>query len=237
MGNMTLDTFREELVAGIQRGTQDAVGKARLGNWLHNAMYEFGYALKFRELEAISDQTILADTSLLTIPADFRAMHESGIELYNVAGFEGKLIPETRDQYIQYNRTVVGYIPSGRPKKYHIYGTEFRVRPKTDVDYKALVHYWKTIPDLLSDDDVSIFQADWDDVILLGGLYRGFRHFNEFDRYQNIKNDFIGMVRSRTMREDLEEFPEGGINPVTYKDREDDSAYGISEDGTSEEFR
>jgi hypothetical protein len=43
-------------------------------------------------------------------------------------------------------------------------------------------------------------------------LYRAYRDYGEFDRYKNVRNDFIGLIRSRVAEEDLEEFPEGGIS-------------------------
>lgn len=232
MGDMTLNEIRQDLVDGLQRGpSQDNVGQVRLTRWINNSIYEFGYAFKFRQLEAFATQGLLANTGVVAFPTNFRMMNENGIEIIGVAGFEGKILPETRDQYIKKNRTTVDTIVPGRPKHFHIYGPLFLVRPVADVDYTLGVHYWLNIDPLVNDDDLSIFPKDWDDIILTGALYRGFRHFNEFDRYQNVRNDFLGLVRSRKFEEDLEPFPEGGVSGVSYRDTEGSELYGPRDDG------
>lgn len=236
MGVMTLSEFRSDVASGLQRGTPDAIGKPLVDRWIFNAMVEFGYAFKFRQLEGLNEQTLLTDTSAVVFPLDFRMMHENGIELVGTSRFEGALVPETRAQYIRALRTVAGDVRPGRPYYYHIFADEFRVRPVADADYTLVVHYWKRLQPLVDDDDVSIFEADWDDAILLGAKYRGFRHFNEFDRYQNVRNDFLGVVRSRLLEEDLEEFPEGGVQPVTWKDMEAATFFGIPSDPHDREY-
>lgn len=228
MGQKTLANFRDEIVAAAQRGTAAQVGVTLVNDWIHRAMYEFGYVFKFHELEGYAEQVLLANTRDVVFPTDYRVMNENGIEVLGVEKFEGALIKETRAQFIRKNRITGASVITGRPKYYHIYGTQFIVRPKPDVDYTLGVHYWKKLT-TLADGDVSIFDDDWDDIIMLGGLYRCFRHFNEFDRYQNVRNDFLGMIRSRKLDEDLEEFPEGGVSGVSYKDREQDLLYGSHE--------
>lgn len=235
MGIMTLGEFRTDVAEGLQRGSADAIGVPRVDRWIYNAMVEFAYALKMRELEADEEQIILAGTNELVFPADFRFMHDNGVELFGTERFEGRLIPETRAQYLQRLRTVGGFNRTGAPRFYHVYGPRFLVRPVTDANYNVLVHYWKKLPLLVDDDDVSIFGEDWDDIILTGALYRGFRHFNEFDRYQNVRNDFLGLIRSRKMAEDLEEFPEGGISAVHYRETEDILTYGRRDIGDEDQ--
>lgn len=226
MGRMTLKQFRDYTASGIQRTSPELIGLSLVDTWIFNTMVEFGYAFKFRELEGYEEQVLLAGVDALVFPEDFRMLHELGIELIGVERFEGKLLRESRDEYIKANRTIAGTFTPGRPKRYSIFGPLFKVRPVGDVDYTAGVHYWRRL--IMMDDEIdpAPFQDDWDDIILVGAQSRGFRHFNEFDRYQNMRNDFLGMVRSRAFEEDLEEFPEGGIMPVTWKDTEDESLYG-----------
>lgn len=226
MGRKTLQNFRQDLVDALQRGTINIVGEGRLDGWIHDAMYEFGYAFKFRELEKYEEQLLEVGQSAVTFPVDFRFGHENGLVLLGQAGYEGRLLPETRTEFLRNNRTVLGYVEDNRPRRYHIYGTQFIIRPAADKEYTLGLHYWATIPDLVDEIEPSIFGSDWDEAIFTGALYRGFRHFNEFDRYQNVKNDFISIVRSRKMAEDLEEFPEGGISVVNYLDQEQDEFYG-----------
>ena len=233
MGVMTLKDFRDEAVAAAQRGTPELVGLTLLNNMVHRASTEFGYAIKFRELEGYEEQTLLATTDTLTFPNDFRVMHHEGIQVLNDQWFEGKVLPETRSQYIKKMRTGLT-ARTGRPERYHRYGPLFKVRPVADIDYLLGVHYWKHVDRMVEDEDVSNFSDDWDEAILLGTIYRIYRHFNEFDRYQNVRNDFIGYVRSRVLDDDLEEFPEGGISVVNWKDHPDSLSFDRLTDADSE---
>lgn len=236
MGRMTLSEFRTEVADGLQRGTPEAIGITRVDRWLYNSMIEFAYPLKFRELEGTSEVTLLEDEFTLDFPTDFRVLHHEGLQIVGADRYEGSLTPETRAQYIRLVRTGESTLRPGRPYFYHIYDSQFYVRPVADDDYDFVIHYWKRLTMLVNEDSPSIFGDDWDDPILLGALYRGFRHFNEFDRYQNVKNDFIAAVRSRAMPEDLEEFPEGGIHPVTWRDTEFPTYYGFPDTRHEREY-
>lgn len=239
MGRMTLKQFREQTCTGIQRGTPTQVGVELVDTWIHNTMTEFGYAFKFRELEGYEEQPLLAGVDSIVHPADFRMVHEIGLVLLGVEGFEGKILPETRDQYIKRHRTVATNVVPGRPLYYHVFGPIFKVRPTPDVDYTVGVHFWARMQRLVDETEVSIFPDDWDSIILAGSKALGFNHFNEFDRYQNMRNDFLGMIRSRKFESDIEEFPEGGISAVNYKDTESGSVYGRTDESDSNlgEFR
>ena len=108
----------------------------------------------------------------------------------------------------------------GMPQWYHRFGDSIIIRPTPNTVMLIAVDYAKTVTPLVAVTDVSPLLEDWDEVIFVGALYRGFRHFGEFDRYQNVRNDFLGLVRSRSTEFELEEFPEGGISPLGPNDTE-----------------
>lgn len=237
MGRLSLAEFRTEVATEIQRPNMllTVEGIKRLDLWIHAAMYEFGYTLKLPELEGYAEQTLLAGTDDIALPDNFRYVHENGLVRLGVEGFEGVIRPETRAQYIKRHRTV-GTSLDGPPSFYHRFAGNFKVRPLADKDYVVGVHFWQRVDLPAEETDLSQFTEDWDDVIILGAVYRGYRFYNEFDRYINVKNDFIGLIRSRRTVEDFEEFPEGGIHPVTDRDFDDSSTiYGIPE-GDSDRF-
>lgn len=216
MGDMTLLDFRNELSSSLARGTVDT---ARLDLWINLALLEFGHAIKFKELEKTTSAATAAGVNVVALPADFRMWHEEGVWITAPSEYVGQIKRESRKQYLKYtsydvvNRGIIGH--------YHIYGKNLYFRPFPDTTAVTwLAHYWAKVTRFVGVNDVSQFDADWDDCILTGALYRGYRAYGEFDRYQNVRNDFLGMVRSRMDQWDLEEFPEGGISALGPNDTE-----------------
>lgn len=223
MGVLMLSDYRADLDAGLQQ----AVSNTYKDRWVNQALKEFGYAFKFHELEVIKQFVTIANQIGFAIGAgldiavtDFRYIEE----LRKVAPKErlGHIIPETRSRYLMKIGDTTDTTQYGNPKYYHKYGNKIYFRPIPDATLVTIdLQYFKSITGFVAAGDTSPFHEDWDEVIYLGALYRGFRHFGEFDRYQNIRNDFLGIVRSRQTEFELEEFPEGGVNPLGPTDTED----------------
>lgn len=218
MGVMTLAEFRADVTAAVSRGTLDTT---RLDRWINQSLREFAHALKFRELEKTVTGNPVAGVSVVPLPADFRAYHEEGVWIQSPEEYIGPLKRTTRRQYIkQYSADVSA---RGIISEYHIYGKNLYFSPVPDTTVLTwLLHYWAQVTPFVGVNDTSQFDPDWDDIIFTGALYRGYRHYGEFDRYQNVRNDFLGMIRSRIESEDLEPFPEGGISVVGPNDVEAD---------------
>lgn len=217
MGEMTLQEFRDDVVSALSRGTQDTT---RVDRWINQSLEEFAHAFKFPELEKTVTGVTAQGVNVVPLPADFRSWHEEGVWVTAPEEYLGQIKRETRRQYLKllsYDTSSQGII-----SRYHRYGQNLYFRPFPDsIAISWVAHYWGKVTRFVGVDDVSQFDPDWDDVIFTGALYRGYRHWGEFDRYQNVRNDFLGMIRSRVMDEDLEEFPEGGISGVGPDDTAD----------------
>jgi hypothetical protein len=118
----------------------------------------------------------------------------------------------------------------GQPIKYHQYDGSLYLRPLSDAVYTVNGHYWKKITKLVAKTDVSMFKDDWDEVIQLGAIYRAFRKLGEFERWNIIRNEFLAMVRSRVQEEDVEQFPEGSINPYPKNPGELRTGLGVDDE-------
>jgi hypothetical protein len=230
MGLLTLQNYRDDLEGALQRSGISSAFKDR---WVNQSLKEFGYALKFHELEAtaqfvtVDAQTDYAIGSGLSINiTDFRAIDELRI-VSSVSGDvgQGRILPETRSRYNRMLGDAADTQSHGVPRYYHRWRNRIWLRPIPDSDLVTVdMDYFKSLTGFAADASVSPLHEDWDEIIFVGALYRGFRHFGEYDRYQNVRNDFLGLIRSRQDEFGLEEFPEGGIDPTT--DSEDELISG-----------
>lgn len=225
MGTMTLSDFRTEVTAGLQRG---GLSNTDLDRWINRAIMEFAYAFPFKELEAIKTFVTAADDNTYSINAapisltDFRAMHEFGLVKTDPDERRGKLIPESRVRYLKNIGDIADTTTHGNPTHYHKFGNVIYLRPVPDSVLITIdLHYHKNITKLAGVNDTTQFHEDWDEAVTLGALYRGLRHFGEFDRFQNMRADFVATVRTRALEYGLEEFPEGGISAVGPNDSEE----------------
>lgn len=227
MGIQTLQNYRDRLGATTLGALQRSnIGVDLVDEWVNHSLKEFGYAFKFHELEGETSFNTVVGTKSYAIGAgqpinvsDFRYTEEMwGASPQGEATY--RIRPETRTRY----RSKIGVESDsttyGTPFWYHRFANKVFLRPTPDAVIAISFDYYRTIPPFINDTDVSPFHEDWDEIIFVGAMYRGFRHFGEFDRYQNVRNDFLGLVRSRQTEYDLEEFPEGGISPIGPDDTE-----------------
>lgn len=218
MGIVTLAGYRSDLDGALQRTVSDALKD----KWVNQAIREFAYAFKFHELEAEDTIQLGLGGNTTNLPTDFRALADSGHQT-QVDARPSEISPLKVETHTRYRRLIGDITDSttwGKPLWLHRFGNEILFRPASDLanGYNLTFGYWKKITPLAAAGDVSQFDEDWDDIILLGALYRGHRYFGEYDRFQNIKADFVGSIRSRITEMELEDFPEGGVSPVGPED-------------------
>jgi len=230
VGFLTLQNYRDDLggsgsqVGALQRSN---IPTALLDRWVNQAMKEVGYAFKFHESEGIKQwSTVDGQASYSIGPAGNIILTDFWyvIELRKSAPADriGIILPETRSNYRRKIGNTADSTQRSNPLKYHKYGTSIYLRPIPDSTVVTVdMDYAKNLVPLTGTSDVTPFQEDWDEIVFVGALYRGFRHFGEYDRYINVRNDFLGLVRSRKTEIELEEFPEGGISAVGPTDTEE----------------
>lgn len=225
MGVQTLQGYRDFLGATTPGALQRSnIGTPLIDKWVNQALREFGYAFRFHELEGSGTFGTVLGGQSYPIPGtgvtDFRAVEEMWLTDPD-SGAISRVKAETRTTYRKKLGVPTDEATFGLPVRYHRFGNSFFLRPTPDKVYQVSFDYWKILVPFVVPDDVSPFSEDWDEVIEVGALYRGFRHFGEFDRYQNVRNDFLGLVRSRQSEYELEEFPDGGISPIGPNDTAD----------------
>lgn len=215
MGVMTLADFQSDLAEALGGRTLDATRSAR---WVNNAYREVAYAFKFPELNKTATFNTVDGTesyTLATIAADFRAMDEEGLRITAPqTRFLGALVPETRINYRRASR-FPQTATRGQPRWWHRFSGKIYLRPIPDSTVMTMeFDYWAKVTALAAAGDTTVLTDDWDDVIFRAALYRGQMSYGEHDRMINTFNMFLGLLRSRVMAEDLEEFPDGGISAI-----------------------
>lgn len=219
MGLLTLAEFRSEVEGGLQRNN---IPSTRTNRWINQALREFGYAFKFHELETSTAFVTVSAQSIYGIGSDIAITNFRAVdELRRTAPEDrlGRIVPETRSQYNLKIGDINNVDSYNNPTHYHRWANNIYFRPIPDATAVTIImDYFKSITSLTLDAHLSPFHEDWDEAIITGALYRGFRYFGEYDRYQNVRNDFLGIVRSRSSEMELEEFPEGSINPSAGSD-------------------
>ena len=238
MGTLTLADFRTDIQGAMQRS---GVSNTLLDKWTNQGIEEIAYGLvRFKELQGIKTFSTIANQASYGITTDlamtdFRAINQYGLRKTAPSDRLGKLIPESRVSYLQKLGDATDTTQYGEIRYYHKYGSNIYFRPIPDAELVTVdMHYWKKITKLVNVGDTSQFDEDWDDAIFLAALYRGMRYFGEYDRWQNVQANMVAMVRSRMMEEDIEEFPEGGISAVGFRDDESvliDGNAGNNSDG------
>ena len=220
MGTRTLLEFQTNVQDALSRGTIDP---AKLTRWVNDALKEVSYAFKFPDLEKTGSFNTAAGQYIYpisTFATDYRMLHEEGLWITSPSDRIGKLKKENHTRWQRNIGDTTDTTVRNKPDYYHRFGRSIYVRPVPDGTVCAVsVHYWKKLVALSAPTDITELQEEWDEIIELGALYRGYRHFREFDRYIDIRNDFLGLVRSRAMEEDVEEIQQGGLNIA---DSEDD---------------
>lgn len=212
MGTRTLTEMWDDIRLATQRPTLDT---GRITRWIMAGMKEFGYAFQFQELQEEGSLTTVAGTLSYSLPANLRSLSDEGAWITLPVTSIRKLKKETRTQYQLRIGDTTNTQARGAPNWYHTYKRLMYLRGIPDTVYTIKFDYWKTLTEISLPGDVSPFTDDWDDIVLMGGLYRAFRSQGEHGRYINIRNDFLGLIRSRALDEDLEEMPQGGLNIIT----------------------
>lgn len=215
MGIQKLSEYQDDLKSALGRQTIDA---GLMNRWINNAIREFGYAFKFPELLATGSVDTVNGTDTYPVPADLRAFTDDGFYIGSPQDRTGGILEvETRTNYLR-NYRYQSTSNRGRPRYYHRLGNNVVFRPVPDTTVTHIqFDYWKRITPLVGANDVTQFADDWDEVAFRGALYRGHLNYGEHDRAINVFNFFLGLLRSRVMAEDLEEFPEGGISAIESK--------------------
>jgi hypothetical protein len=170
---------------------------------LNRSYWELVDRLNFRENELTIPFGTIAGSRKYNMPVDNNALRS--IAIFDENNQSHKLDRMTKDVYDQkYNNKSDGSFQA-IPTDYYREGTFIQLWPTPDKIYICELHYWKNLNDLALDTDVLPLPESWHEIVLLGGVWRGYIELGDMTRYTSAKNSQLSLIADAVPTEAKEE--------------------------------
>jgi hypothetical protein len=118
-----------------------------------------------------------------------------------------RLEPRSIRQLDEFRFDAAGSLIEGRPELYALDGTTLYVYPAPSSSYNGdtvRLRYWAEIAALASSGAASTLATDWDEVIIQGAVWRGWKALNQPERAEIAKVEFGQLTNEVTDRLSLD---------------------------------
>lgn len=160
--------------------------------------------LNFRENETTIPFALVTGSRKYEVPADFNAFR--GVSVFDTDGQSKPLDRISAKVYDElYNNTATDERSNALPTKYYREGNAIILWPTPDSDYSAILHYWKTLADLSDVNTTLPFQDSWHEIVLNGGVFRGYIEIGDMDRYAKMRAEVNALIEEQVPTEAKEE--------------------------------
>ena len=190
MGTNTLAEMRDDLYLLLNsRDEVDpdvAAGQTRLDRFLNWAYQRVQLPTTFEHIERQSTQTLTLVTSTASYTVTLWA-----IDHIRYDNFKKLLRPMSRQQLS--NAT----IPDGQPTRFARWGTSIYLdyTPTSTQNGHTLTMYgWTTPTTLATSSAASALNAVWDEVIVIGAAWRGWRSLGDHTRADVFREEYAALV-------------------------------------------
>jgi hypothetical protein len=214
MGAMILTEMEDDVRYIVGGYTTAELSNLLVDRWLRWATLHIARPAVYEHRELFTSGTI----PLVTSDRDY-AFSVFGSSADNVQAVSlvvnetrgQRLIPLSLRQMEESARAGSGTVQEGRPSHYMLAGTTLYLYPAPNATHNGdtlRVWFWRK-PAALAASPAHELAEDWDEVIVAGATWRGFRYLNLQDRAEIAKTEFGQLVnevadRLRTdMREDM----------------------------------
>jgi hypothetical protein len=206
----TLQEFRDEVRehCGVSESEWD---NATVDKLLNRSFWETQDLFDFREEEETADIAVVAGTSSYAIEADQDSVESVRILDTNT----DEWIPLGFEDYERFSGLLSDSTNSRRrPEYYTRRGNQIVFRNTPDASYTVRVYYRKSLGDVLSS-GTGLPQA-WDEVVMYGGVWRGFAKLGDWNRKQHAKATQAELVQPKkpTKVKELEDTRMAGLAVV-----------------------
>ena len=169
---------------------------------LNRSYWELLDKFPFREKEETATFETVIGQRNYAVPSPFEALQMLSIldltsggyaPLERAGNWEYESIRETTDD----NR--------GKPTKYYREEAKIRLHPIPDDIYTLTIKYWTTLADLNLSGSNLLIPRGWHEMVLYGGVWRGFLRLRDYEAAQTFKNHQIALINSSVPVEAKEE--------------------------------
>lgn len=170
---------------------------------LNRSYWEIVDRMNFRENELTIPFSTIQGSRKYGVPGDLNALQ--GIAIFDLNDQSHKLNRMTKDVYDnKYNNNTDNSFQR-IPTHYYRENNFIQLWPTPDQVYSCTLHYWKNLADLAEDSDVLPLQESWHEIILLGGVWRGYIELGDMSRYNSTKNAQLALISDSVPTEAKEE--------------------------------
>lgn len=199
---ISLPTLRNEL--RVHTGQDDSDLPDDDADLLLNRTYwEIQEKFHLREVESSSTFNTVVGTRQYDLPPSFESLRISAIkdpdsELHSqlirisIKDYENIYSEDTEQQ--------------GMPQKYFRGNANIILWPTPDEIYTIILHYRQQLSDLSDDNINPQLPRSWQEMLLMGAVYRAFIRNNDYNKGNNAKAHYIQLIQSAVPVESKEEW-------------------------------
>jgi len=212
MGTMALSDFRDEIKVRLDSRTDPGVSDARLLRWI-NMGYAHMTHPSIHEFERVSVKTtiaLVANTRSYALTAavlghemiSIRSIHYINATTETLTDRRHRLRPRDIRQLDNKQPT------SSEPRYYYLNEEQNLLvdpYPSTaETNKLLLVRYWREVAPFAADADVSVLPAYYDELIVLGGLYRAEEVLGYRDRAEETRQNYVNLLNDASEKAEIE---------------------------------
>ena len=199
---LNLTQLREMLwrPLGMDDENDPDLGIVRANLYLNRAFWEIMDKFPFREKERTATFSTSAGVRDYTLPEPIEALQSLSIVTSELAHIELNQITHNiyEDKYDE-DEDKWDF-----PEEYHLVGCYARFWPTPDDAYKVILKRLLVLEDLSATNSTPTFPQVWHEIIGLGGLWRAYIDFGDFNRAREAKGHQVSLINTISPRETKE---------------------------------
>lgn len=199
---ISLDTLRSELRMNL--GVDDTdLPDADADLLLNRTYWELLEKFHIRETESSTTITTVAGTRTYALPANFESLRISSFVDPDSSQHTQLKMFTIKEYENLYNASSEEEAP---PTHYFRQGSDITFWPTPDDVYTLILYYRQTLDDLSDSNTDPQLPKSWQELLILGAVYRGFLRFNDYDKANSSKAHYVGQLNSMIPVESKEEW-------------------------------
>ena len=191
----------QKLLIAIGQDENDSTKQTEALLLLNQSYWDLIDRFSFREKEKTATFVTEVGVRNYSMPEPFEALQSLSLVDLNSGLHKGleKMDPSTYED--SFNESVDQY---GEPERYVRENCFARLWPTPDNVYTIVIKYWTTLDDLSDSQNPQIPQS-WHEIILYGGIWRGFFEAGDIEKSTSVRQHTELLISSRIPTEAKEE--------------------------------